>query len=94
MVTAAVLSDLHFGRMHGAGNDFVVQDLRDAALRDAAATRSVAHEAQSVDTPMTPPAISRSDVAATPISQTVAKPPTQKGKSAAEVLGHRFNEDV
>ena len=36
MVTAAVLSDLHFGRMHGAGNDFVVQDLRDAALRDAA----------------------------------------------------------
>ena len=36
MVTAAVLPDLHFGRMHGAGNDVVVQDLRDAALRDAA----------------------------------------------------------
>ena len=36
MVTAAVLPDLHFGRMHGAGNDVVVQDLRDTALRDAA----------------------------------------------------------
>ena len=36
MVTAAVLPDLHFGRMHGAGNDVVVQDVRDTALRDAA----------------------------------------------------------
>jgi len=53
-----------------------------ADARGADATGSVAHEAQRVDTP------------AAPISQTVAKPPTQKGKTAAEVLGHRFNEDV
>ena len=65
-----------------------------ANARDADATRSVAHEAQRVDTPMAPPAISHSDVAATPISQTVAIPPRQTGKTAAEVLGHRFNEDV
>jgi hypothetical protein len=65
-----------------------------ADAREADATGSVAHEAQRVDTPAAPPAISHSDVAAAPISQTVAKPPTQKGKTAAEVLGHRFNEDV
>ena len=65
-----------------------------ADAREAGATRMAAHEAQSVDTPMAPPAISRSDVAAAPISQTVVKPSTQTGKTAAEVLGHRFNEDV
>jgi len=58
------------------------------------ATRAENPETQSVDTTMAPPVIPRKDVAAAPISRTVAKPLTQTGKTAAEVLGHRFNEDV
>ena len=65
-----------------------------ADSRDADATRAVASVAQRVDIPVSPPAILRRDDAATPISQTVARPLTQRGKTAAEVLGHRFNEDV
>ena len=51
MVTAAVLSDLHFGRMHGAGNDVVVQDLRDTALRDAALRDAALRDAAATSRP-------------------------------------------
>jgi hypothetical protein len=50
--------------------------------------------AQRVDTPVAPPTLSHAHAAAAPISQAVAKPQRQTGKTAAEVLGHRFNEDV
>lgn len=77
------------------------RDLRsDASTRTAAhareegAKQAVAPEAQRVDRPAAPLAMSRPNVAAAPISQTVAKPLTQTGKTAVEVLGHRFNEDV
>ena len=56
MVTAAVLPDLHFGRMHGAGNDVVVQDLRDTALRDAA-LRDAAATSQPCGNGVTSPAL-------------------------------------
>jgi hypothetical protein len=62
--------------------------------READATRPEAPGAQHVDTPVAPPAILRAQGAAAPISQAVTKPPRQTGKTAAEVLGHRFNEDV
>jgi hypothetical protein len=62
--------------------------------READTTRTEPPEAQRVDTPVAPPTLSRAQDAAPPISQAVAKPPRQTGKTAAEVLGHRFNEDV
>jgi hypothetical protein len=62
--------------------------------REANATKPEAPVAQRVDTPVSPPALTRAQDAAAPISQAVAKPPRQTGKTAAEVLGHRFNEDV
>ncbi|RTL79632.1 MAG: hypothetical protein EKK29_20440 [Hyphomicrobiales bacterium] len=62
--------------------------------READATRPEAPVEQCVDTPVAPPAISRAQDALAPISQAVAKPLRQTGKTAAEVLGHRFNEDV
>lgn len=46
------------------------------------------------DTPALPPTISPANANAGAISQTASKPPRQTGKTAAEVLGHRFNEDV
>jgi len=65
-----------------------------ADARDTEAIRMMAPEAQRADTPVAPPATLRTDDVAAPISRTIAKPPTQTGKTAAEVLGHRFNEDV
>lgn len=62
--------------------------------REANATRPEAPMAQRGDTPLAPPAISHAQDTAAPISQAVAKPVRQTGKTAAEVLGHRFNEDV
>jgi hypothetical protein len=62
--------------------------------READARRPEAPVAQRVDTPLAAPAILPAHDAAAPISQVVAKPPRQTGKTAAEVLGHRFNEDV
>jgi hypothetical protein len=61
---------------------------------DADATRTVASVAQRADPLVAPPATLLTADAAAPISRTVAKPPMQSGKTAAEVLGHRFNEDV
>jgi hypothetical protein len=61
---------------------------------EAGATRAENPEAQPADTPVAPRGVSRPDAGATPISQTAAKPLAQTGKTAAEVLGHRFNEDV
>ena len=61
---------------------------------EADATRPEAPVAQRLDAPVTPPAILRAQDAPTPISQAVAKPLRQTGRTAAEVLGHRFNEDV
>ncbi len=46
------------------------------------------------DTPVLPPTISSANANEGTISQTASKPPRQTGKTAAEVLGHRFNEDV
>lgn len=61
---------------------------------EANATMPEAPVAQRVDTPVAPPAILRAQDAPAPISQAVVKPPRQTGKTAAEVLGHRFDEDV
>jgi len=61
---------------------------------DVGTIRAAVQEAQRTDTPVTTSAKSRSDGLATRISQTVVKPPVQSGKTAAEVLGHRFDEDV
>lgn len=72
--------------------DAQTKDAEDA--RKADSTRAEAPEAQCVDTPVAPPMILRADATAAPISQTVSKPLTQTGKTAADVLGHRFNEDV
>jgi hypothetical protein len=62
--------------------------------READSARPEALVAQRVDTPVAAPAILPVHDAAAPISQAVAKPSRQTGKTAAEVLGHRFNEDV
>jgi hypothetical protein len=62
--------------------------------READAARPEAPVAQRVGTPLAAPAILPVHDAAAPISQAVAKPSRQTGKTAAEVLGHRFNEDV
>jgi len=62
--------------------------------READATRPEPPVAQCVDAPVAPPTRSHAHTAAAPISQAVAKPLRQTGKTAAEVLGHRFNEDV
>ncbi|RTL80172.1 MAG: hypothetical protein EKK29_19905 [Hyphomicrobiales bacterium] len=62
--------------------------------READTTRPEPRVAQRVDAPVAPPTISGARDAAAPISQAVAKPEKQTGKTAAEVLGHRFNEDV
>jgi hypothetical protein len=75
--------------IHGHAQTRKVEDGREATEK-----RPEAPVAQRGDTPIAPPAISRAQDAAAPISQAVAKPPRQTGKTAAEVLGHRFNEDV
>lgn len=62
--------------------------------REASTIKTEAPEAQSLEMPAAPPTILRADGAGAPISQTVSKPLRQTGKTAAEVLGHRFNEDV
>jgi hypothetical protein len=62
--------------------------------READAARSGAPVTQRVDTPVAAPAILPAHGSAASISQAVAKPSRQTGKTAAEVLGHRFNEDV
>jgi hypothetical protein len=59
---------------------------------NAIAVVATAHNAP--DTPALPPATSRANANAGAISQMASKPVKQSGKSAAEVLGHRFNEDV
>lgn len=64
-----------------------------ADVREADMARPEAPVAQRVETPASPPTISPPQGAA-PISQVVEKPPRQTGRMAAEVLGHRFNEDV
>jgi hypothetical protein len=75
-----------------------VLDAQSPYIRGYAQTRKVEDSRETdekrPEAPVAPPAISRAQNAATPISQTVAKPPGQPGKTAAEVLGHRFNEDV
>ncbi len=48
----------------------------------------------SPDMPALPPTISPANANAGAISQMASKPVKQTGKTAAEVLGHRFNEDV
>jgi hypothetical protein len=58
------------------------------------ATAVVAFAPASLDTPAPPPAISPAPANAGAISQMASKPSRQTGKTAAEVLGHRFNEDV
>ena len=45
-------------------------------------------------TTVPPPTISPSHANSAAISQMASKPSRQIGKTAAEVLGHRFNEDV
>lgn len=77
------------------------RDIRDDApttkgqeAREARTIRVEAPKAQSFEMPAAPPMILRADDAAAPISQTVSKPLRQAEKTAAEVLGHRFNEDV
>jgi hypothetical protein len=62
--------------------------------RDADAVRTVASVAQRADPLVALSTTLRTNDAAAPISQSVAKPPMQTGKAAAEVLGHRFDEDV
>ena len=64
------------------------------AAGEAHATRAEAPEAQRLDTPLELPTILEAERAAAPISQTAHRPLRQAGKTAAEVLGHRFNEDV
>jgi hypothetical protein len=58
------------------------------------AIAAVAPAEDSLDTPALPPTISPANVNAGAISQMASKPLRQTGKTAAEVLGHRFNEDV
>ncbi len=70
------------------------QMIKAEGSREADATRPEAPVEQCVDTPVAPPALTRAQDSAAPISQTLAKPLRQTGKTAAEVLGHRFNEDV
>jgi hypothetical protein len=65
-----------------------------ADSREGDATPADAPVEQRLETPVAPPAILRAQDAPAPISQGVAKPLRQTGKTAAEVLGHRFNEDV
>jgi hypothetical protein len=77
---------------HGIRGDARMIKAEDS--READAARPEAPVAQRVDTPVAPPAILPAHGPAAPISQAVAKPPRQTGKTAAEVLGHRFNEDV
>lgn len=60
----------------------------------ASATNVGVPEAKGYETPAVAAATLRPDGAAAPISQTVPKPLRQLGRTAAEVLGHRFNEDV
>jgi hypothetical protein len=59
---------------------------------EASAISAGAPEAQSPETKTAAPTTSPAKGA--PISQNVSKPLRQTGKTAAEVLGHRFNEDV
>ncbi|WP_330085243.1 hypothetical protein [Methylocystis iwaonis] len=77
---------------HDIRGEAVARNTADA--RDADTTRTVVPEAQRAGTPVMKPAMIRTDGPAPPISQTVPKPLTQTAKTAAEVLGHRFNEDV
>ncbi len=70
------------------------QTTKAESSREADATRPETPVEQHLDAPVTPPTISGAQDAQAPISQAVAKPPRQTGKTAAEVLGHRFNEDV
>jgi len=58
------------------------------------ATRREAPIIKRVDRPEMTAARSQAHDAAAPISQAVAKPPRQTGMTAAEALGHRFDEDV
>ena len=61
---------------------------------EASAIKAETPEAKSYEVPAAVPTTLRPDGAAAPISQTAPKPSRQLGKTAAEVLGHRFNEDV
>ena len=60
----------------------------------ANAIAAVAPAEACLDTTTVPPTISPSHANAGAISQMASKPARQTGKTAAEVLGHRFNEDV
>jgi hypothetical protein len=62
--------------------------------RETDATRRETPVTERVDRPKMSAAISQAHDAATPISQAVAKPPRQTGMTAAEALGHRFDQDV
>lgn len=62
--------------------------------REASAIKAEAPEAKSFETLAAPPTTLGPDGAAAPISQTVPKPLRQLGKTSAEVLGHRFDEEV
>ncbi len=58
------------------------------------AIAAVAPAEACLDTTTAPPTISPSHANSGAISQMASKPSRQIGKTAAEVLGHRFNEDV
>ncbi len=64
---------------------------------EPSATKTIAVVAPvqaSPNTPALPPTTSPAHANAGAISQMASKPSRQTGKTAAEVLGHRFNEDV
>ncbi len=72
-------------------------DLAGVEGGEASITNAIAFTAPpqgSVETPALPPTISPAHANAGAISQMASKPARQTGKTAAEVLGHRFNEDV
>lgn len=72
-------------------------DMAGAKGGEPSATNAIAAIAPAeacLDTTTVPPTISPSHANSGPISQMASKPSRQIGKTAAEVLGHRFNEDV
>ena len=79
-------------QIHDAPNDIVGVEGGEASATNAIALAAPPHG--SVETPALPPTISPAHANAGAISQMASKPARQTGKTAAEVLGHRFNEDV
>jgi hypothetical protein len=69
-------------------------DMASAEGGKPSAAKAIAVVAPAKDTAALPPTISAANANAGAISQMASKPLKQTGKTAAEVLGHRFNEDV